>query len=121
MTRRYKRLTTFFSLLSLLLNVSPLAAYIIKAFIEEGLTHEKVALSMTVFVVLILSAIAWFNKTTMRSRIWVIIIGLYFAIDKFAAPLILIGATQILDEWIVSPLAKRFKNLYIINKAIDKR
>ena len=121
MTTKYRSLSIIFSLISLILNIAPLAAYIIKAYLGDGVTHEKVALSMTIFVVLIMSAIAWFNKITVRSRIWVIIIGLYFVLDKFAEPLIFIGVTQIVDEWVISPLAKKFKNLYIINKAIDKR
>lgn len=121
MTSRYKILSMMFSVISLTLNLAPIAIYVIKAYLGDGVTHEKVALSMTVFVVLIMSAVAWFNKVTVRSRIWVIIIGLYFTLDKFAEPLILIGVTQIVDEWIVSPIKKRFKNLHIINKAIDKR
>lgn len=121
MTKKYKKYTLLFGLLTILLNVCPLFVYVIKALCSADLVTEKVGLACTVFVVLILSMIAWVNKTTMRSRVWMIMLGLYFCLDNFIGPLIVIACTQIIDEWIMSPLHRYFKNKYIINKEIDKR
>lgn len=121
MTAKYRRLYWLFAIVSLLLNVAPLATYTIIGLVSADLVVEKVALTMTVFVVVILSLIALINKTTMRSRIWVILLGLYACLDYMLTPLLIIAITQILDEWFVNPAAKSFKNKLIINKQIDKR
>ena len=120
-TSKFRKLYCCFAILSVLLNVGPLMGYGIKAACEADLVTQKVALVTTVFVVLILSAIAWLNKTTMRSRVWVILLGLYFCLDYMLTPLIIIACTQILDEWFINPAAKSFKNKLIINKEMDKR
>lgn len=121
MTKRYRLIAGLLLVATILLNVGPLATYSIIGLIEANLITEKVALTCTIFVVLILSAVAWVNKTTMRSRVWVIILGLYFCLDHFITPLLIIAITQVLDEWIVSPARKHYKNKYTINKELDKR
>lgn len=120
-TKQYKALTILFKILSILLNVGPLAVYTIIALCESNLVVEKVGLVSTVFVVLVLTAIAFVQKVPMRSRIWIILIGLYLCLDSIMAPILIIGITQIVDEWIVCPFHKRFKEKLIINKEIDKR
>ena len=121
MTKKYHRIWLVFAILSILLNVGPLAAYSIIALAGASLVIEKVALSMTVLVVLIMTAVAFLNKTTMKSRVFVIIIGLYLCLDHFITPLLIISACQIVDEWIASPISKHYKNKFRINKEIDKR
>lgn len=121
MTKRYRLIAGLLLAATILLNVGPLAAYSAIGLAQADLITEKVALTSTIFVVLILSAVAWVNKTTMRSRVWVIILGLYFCLDHFITPLLIIAITQVLDEWIVSPARKHYKNKYIINKELDKR
>lgn len=120
-TKKYRLIAAILLITSLLLNLAPLGYYTIDALISAELVAEKVKLCMTVFVVLIMSIVSWVNKTTSRSKIWVIIIGLYLCLDSFLTPLLLIGITQIADEWIVSPLHKNFRNKYTINKQIDRR
>lgn len=120
-TKKNKKLWLVFFITSFLLNVGPLAFYSGKALLTEGLTHQKVALTMTVLVVIILSLISFINKTTMRSKVWILLIGLYFVLDHFVEPLLLIAVTQVLDEWFISPLKHKYKNKYVINKEIDKR
>ena len=121
MTKKYRRLYWFFAIISLFLNIGPLAAYSVIGLIGADLVVEKVALATTIFIVLILSAVAFINKTTMRSRVWVILLGLYACLDYILAPLLVIAITQIIDEWFISPAAKSFRNKLIINKQIDKR
>ena len=120
-TKKLRIAAVLLLIISILLNVGPLAAYTIMGLAEADLTTEKVALASAVFVVLILSVVAWVNKTTMRSRIWVILLGLYFCLDNFVVPLLVIAITQILDEWIISPLYHYYQNKYTINREIDRR
>ena len=120
-TKTMRALFWVFFALSLLANVAPIGGYTIAAFFGAGVIVEKVALCCSVLVVGILSLIAWVNKTTMRSRIWVILLALYFCLDNFIVPLVIIAITQILDEWIFSPLASHYRNKLIVNKEMDKR
>lgn len=120
-TKKYRLAATILLLVSILLNILPLGYYTVDALINAEFIMDQVKLCMTVFVVLIMSIVSWVNKTTSRSKIWVIIIGLYLCLDSFLVPLLLIGITQIADEWIISPLHKSFRNKYVINKQIDRR
>lgn len=120
-TKKYRICAAILLIISILFNVAPLAAYTITGLVEADLVIEKVALTSTVFVVAILSVVAWVNKTTMRSRVWIVMLGLYFCLDTFVTPLLIIAITQILDEWIISPLHRYFRNKYTINKEIDHR
>lgn len=120
-TKKYRRLAALLLIVSILLNVAPIAAYTIIGFVEADLIVEKVALTTTIFIVVIMTLIAIVNKTTLRSRIWVIMLGLYICLDMFITPLIIIAVCQILDEWFAHPIYKSCRNRYIINKEIDKR
>lgn len=121
MTKKYRRLFWLFTILSLLLNIAAPAYYIFDGLLGDGIIAEKVALSASVFIVIMLSAVAYVNKTTMRSRIWILLLGLYVCLDTILTPLLIIAITQILDEWIINPLAKSYRNKLTINKQIDKR
>lgn len=121
MTKKYRRLFWLFTILSLLLNIAAPAYYIFDGLLGDGIIVEKVALSASVFIVIMLSAVAYVNKTTMRSRIWILLLGLYVCLDTILTPLLIIAITQILDEWIINPLAKSYRNKLTINKQIDKR
>lgn len=121
LTKKYNRLFWAFFMLSLLLNVGPIAYYVGEAALGGALVHQKVALSLLVVVVLIMSAVSWMNKVAMRSKIWVIVIGLYFCLDHFIAPIMVIAATQIADECFATPLYKSYKTKRNTHREIDKR
>ena len=110
-----------FAIISFLLNVTPLAVYAIKAVFAADLVYQKISLTMTVFVVLIMTIISLANKIVLRSRLWIILIGIYICLESIMTPLIIIAVCQILDELIVSPLKKSYKNKLTINKELDNR
>ena len=121
MTKKYRRLYWLFFTLSLLFNFGPLIGYTIKALVKAELTHQKVALCLTVFIVLIMTAICVFNKTVLKSRLWILLIGLYICLDYIMTPLIIIACCQVVDELIVCPLKNNFKTKLTIHKEMDKR
>ena len=121
MTRYYKRLFWFWSFFSILLNIGPVFYYVIKSYLESDLTHEKVALSMIVMVVLIMTAITIINKHALRSRIWLLLIGMYLCLDNIIEPLIVIASCQVFDEIIASPSRENVRQKLTINKQIDLR
>jgi hypothetical protein len=103
------------------LNVGPLLAYIIKALIESDLVSEKVSLCCSIVIVGILSAVCLINKSALRSRIWIIMLGIYICLDNIITPLVIIAVTQILDELIVAPLLNHYKTRLTISKELDRR
>ena len=120
-TKRFRRLYILFLITSLLLNIAPLATYTIKALMESDLVHEKVALTMTVMIVLILTIVSIVNKITLRSLLWIVLIDIYVCLDYIMTPLIIIAVCQILDELMITPLKKYYKTKVRINKEIDAR
>lgn len=121
MTKKYCRLATLFTVLSLALNFGPLLGYMIAAFVNSELVVEKVALCSTIMIVLILTLVGVARKITFRSTLWILLIGVYVALKNIMTPLLIISVCQILDELIASPLAKRYRNKKMIHREMDKR
>lgn len=121
MTRKYNLIYRCSAVFSALLNIFPLAWYVCLAFASSSLVLEKIALSATVLAVLIMTMISIINKTAMRSRVWVLVLGLYFCLDNFIEPILVVSITQVVDELFMCPLKKWAREKYVINKEIDKR
>lgn len=120
MTRAYKFKMRITGLLSLLCAIGPLIAFIIIGIIQ-GEGQEKLVLSMTICAAIGLSAISAIRKIHLRSTVYVIMIGLWIALDRLLPFILTISICTILDEIIFAPLYKRFKEDYHTNKQIDKR
>ena len=121
MTKRYRVLYWIFFFLSLISNIGPLTYYIVKAAIYSNLTYEKLALSVTVLIVIIMTLVCLINKVVLRSRMWIVLIGLYICLEFILTPLIIIAACQIIDEIIFTPLKNNFKQKLTIHVQFDKR
>lgn len=121
MTKSYRLKYWLLFTFSLLCNLGPLCFFTVQAFIQSDLTHEKVALCMTVFVVLIMTVISLVNKVALRSRLWIILIGIYICLDHVLTPLVVIACCQIVDEVLIAPLKHSIKEKLVINKQIDRR
>lgn len=121
MTKKYRYWFWVLAALSILLNVAPLATYTIIAFISATAITTKVTLTMTLMVVFVLTLVSWVNKITLRSRLWIVLIGLYIALDYIMVPLIIIAICQVIDELIVCPCKNVCQRRLEINKEMDKR
>ena len=98
----------------------PLVIYTIKGFCE-GTPGSKVTLGVCFTTALILTIINVVFKYHMRSTIWILMIGLYVAVDNIIPLLIILAISTIIDEFILTPLSRHYKAKYTINKEIDKR
>lgn len=87
----------------------------------EGETVEKVALSLTAIASIVISVISIMTKVHLRSPIFILLIGLWVALDKLLPCIITLSLCIILDEVVFTPLAEHYKSLYVINAEIDKR
>lgn len=120
-TKKYKTLYIIFTALSILATVLPLSIYIIKGYAEADVVSEKVCLTCTILLTLILTIMNIIFKYKLRSIIWILLLGIYVCIENILALIILIAILSILDEFIFTPLKNSFKNKYVINKEMDKR
>jgi hypothetical protein len=121
MTKKYTRLAVLFTMLSVLLLIGPFLIYTAGALFGDALVSQKMALASTVVIVLVMTAISALNHLAMRSRLWILLIGLYCCLDNIMEPLLVIAVCQVLDELIIAPLAKRFRNQATIHAELDKR
>lgn len=119
-TKKYQRLAILFQALSILVLVAPLAYYTIYGFINGEVT-EKLTLGVTFVVACILLVINVLFKYHIRSTIWILVLGIYFCIDSIMPLLLMVAIGTILDEFVLTPLYKSYKNKCTINKEIDKR
>lgn len=120
-TKNFTILGIVFSALSFLCFFGPLFYFCGLAFLTGTAVITKVALISSIAVVIIMSAVAAFTKWTARSRIWIILIALFFCLDKFIVVIMSFAITQIIDEIILCPLKAHFWNKVSINRELDKR
>lgn len=120
-TKKYSTLAMIFTILSILLFLGPSMYYILVGFFTASVVIEKIALVSAVFISLILTALCAINKWVFRSKIWIIVIAIIFVIDNYLTMILIFAISQVLDELIISPLAKYFRNKTSINREIDKR
>ena len=119
-TKELKNKKNIFHFLSWILAFAPIIIWTGIAIAKSN-DVTKQALAITIVV----SAIFFFAnlilKYHIRSTVWILLIGIYIALKDITTLLILIAVCTIIDEFIVHPLYKHFKQRYKINKEIDKR
>ena len=120
-TKKSKRLYVLFSMLSITSMILPVIYFAAKAFIESELVYEKIALSSTIIIVIIMTLVNLISRVALRSRLWILLIGLYIALHEILTIIVVIGCCQVIDELVFTPLKTRYKNKYTINREIDNR
>lgn len=119
-TKRYKVLSFVFLVLSISVTVFPVAYYVIKAF-AEGSTTDKLSMGLFATLAIVLCVVNLMFKLHLRSTIWLLVLGIYIALEAIMPLMIMVAAGTITDELILTPLYKHFKSKASINHEIDKR
>lgn len=119
-TKKYKVLSFVFLVLSISVTVFPIAYYVIKAFVE-GSTTDKLSMGLFATLAIVLCVVNLMFKLHLRSTIWLLVLGIYIAIEAIMPLMIMVAAGTITDELILTPLYKHFKSKASINYEIDKR
>lgn len=119
-TKKYTKLYRLYFSLSIILLVAPILAYAIMGFVD-GSAREKFRLGMTLIVAGILTLVNLIFKFHIRSVIWIVVLGIYFCVDNIAPLLLTVSISTILDEFILTPLYKKYRAKSKINREIDKR
>lgn len=120
MTKKYKNISNIFGFLSFIATVGPLLTYIIIGFINAS-PKQGMALSMCVIVCIIFTLINLIFKHRIRCTMFILLMGLYVSVGNLIPLLITMFITTALDEFVFVPIHKKYKNLFVINKEIDKR
>lgn len=119
-TKKYKRLAMLYGILSIAVTLLPVVYYVILGFIE-GTVQKKLSLGMAIMVALILTIVNIVFKRHIRSTIWIVVLGIYMCLKNILPLLLLVAIGTILDEFILTPLHRKYKQKALINKEIDKR
>lgn len=108
--------------ISILLTIGPLLVYLVMGF-ADGDVHkgEKVFLGFTVATAAILTIVNILMKYKLRSPIFIILLGIYYAMENTLPLFIIISCAVVLDEFVFTPLCKKYKQQLTINKEIDAR
>ena len=120
MTETYRKKYIICRALSILLTLLPILVYAILGFIN-GSTGNKIALGMCLLLALIFVLINVIFKHRIRTTIWIIMVGIYVCVNNIIPLLLLMAFSTALDEFILEPLYKSYKEKYKVNKEIDKR
>lgn len=121
LTKKYKRLYHIFSVISMLIMFLPLFIFICKGYAEAESVTRKAGLTCCISLALILTFLNIILKYSIRSTIWILLLGVYACLDNILVLILLIAISTIIDEFLLTPLKKSFKSKYTINKEIDKR
>ena len=122
MTKKYKKLSILTFLLSTICSLCPILIYVIKAFVDNDVKEvNKYTLGIMCSVALVITLINIVAKLHLRCIPWILLLGIYLCLRDITSLLIIMAITTIIDELILMPLHKSFKNKYAINKEIDKR
>lgn len=121
-TASYRRKFIFFKTLSIAVTIVPLLIYLIMGFMNgECGKADKVFLSFTCLVAIMLTLINLLFKYHLRSPLFILLLGVYKALQNVLPLIMILSVGIVLDEFIFTPAYKNAKNKLVINKEIDAR
>lgn len=124
-TRQCKNLTTLFNVLHFLCLFGPFFYYIPSAFVN-GQPGEKLALSLTMVVAIILAAFTLLADAAARGGLtktimWSLVLGVCICLPQVETFVYIMASISILDELVIVKLRNRYKTALIANREMDRR
>ena len=106
--------------LSFMCTVLPLLIYVIIG-LANGEVHkgDKVFLGFSIVVALILTTVNILMKYHLRSPIFVLLLGVYKALNNVIALLVIMSIGIILDEFVLQPVIKSLKAKVVVRKELE--
>ena len=122
-TKKSRTLLWTWRLIDWLCLFAPLIVYLIIGLVNDNVTTGgKVTLVAMLFIALILTVVNVVAQKHLRCPIWVLLIGIYVAMEKYLMPLVIILAiTSILDDLVFTPIIHYYYTQTVASKTIDKR
>lgn len=124
-TKQCKNRKNLFGLLHFLCLFGPLLYFVPYGYIT-GETVEKIAMSFTIIISVVLAVISVVVSVTARAGLhrcimWTLIAGVLFCLQEIQAFIWIMAITSILDELIFTKVRDYYKAALISNKEIDRR
>lgn len=119
-TKKYRKAYWITTAISWALVLGPFLGYLIYGFIR-GETIQKLSLGVTSMAAIALTGFSIILKKHIRSTIFIILLGIYIALREITILLIILSICTILDEFIITPLQKSYREKMVINNQIDRR
>lgn len=124
-TKQCRNLRDLFTVLHLVCLFGPFLYYIPTAFVE-GEPGQKLALSLTMVVALILGAFTLLAEAATKgglakSIMWTLILGVCFCLPKVEVFVYIMAIISIIDELVIVKLRDKYKTAFLANKEIDRR
>ena len=122
-TKKSRTLLWTWRLIDWLCLFAPLIVYLIIGLVNDNVTTGgKVTLVAMLFIALILTVVNVIAQKHLRCPIWVLLIGIYVAMEKYLMPLVIILAiTSILDDLVFTPIIHYYYTQTVASKTMDKR
>lgn len=122
LTKKYRTIYWVLRSIDLILLWAPLIIYFIVALCDTGVTtNKKIGLVASVIVALILVLFNIIARHHLTSPLWIVLIGLYIAIDYLLPLVIIIACVTIADEFVFQPYLKKLTTRLEASKVYDKQ
>ena len=110
-TIKYKRIYHIFRILSVFVTFMPLIVYIIIGFANNDIyVGKKIVLSLSMVIAILICGMNVLFKYHLRSPLFLLLIGVYVCVDKILLLIIILSCGIVLDEFVFTPIAKKYKN-----------
>lgn len=124
-TKQCRTLKNVFSLLHFLCLFGPLLYFIPYGYVT-GETVEKICMSFTIILSIVLAVVSILVSVTARAGLhrcimWALVIGVLFCLQEIKVFIYIMAITSILDELIFTKVRDHYKAALISNKEIDRR
>lgn len=124
-TKQCKRMKNIFGLLHFLCLFGPLLYFIPYGYIT-GETVEKIGMSFTIILSVVLAVISILVSVTARAGLhrcimWTLIAGVLFCLKEIQVFIWIMAITSILDELVFTKVKDHYKTALISNREIDRR
>ncbi len=119
-TKHYKRLKNWSGVVSLALNVAPVAFFAVSSM-KMATPSQRVSIAFLGLAALVVGVVNILMKIHPRSLFWMVLLGLYWVLGDILPVLCSMAGCCFLDEVVATPLHKYATGKYSLNKEIDKR
>lgn len=124
-TKQCRSRKNLFGLLHFLCLFGPLLYFVPYGYVT-GETVEKVAMSFTIIVSIVLAVISMIVNVTARAGLhrcimWTLISGVLFCLQEIQTFIWIMAITSILDELVFTKIRDHYKTALISNREIDRR
>ena len=122
-TKKLIRWLWAFRILDWICLMLPVIIYCFYAlFSGDSLISGRITIAFSFVIVIIMVILNAVAKLKLRCPVWFLLIGLYIAVrDKLLPLIIILAITSALDDFVLSPLKKKYEEKVRASETIDER